>query len=161
MVALSTADSNKWLLLKEGHLERQTPEVITSSNYQLLGSIRQRQRRLTGAQVVEMAAKYQTGATVYELAAEFGCHRATVASRLKKAGIVMRFQSPGAEDIESMVSLYKDGSSFQEIGEQLRFCANTVRSCLRDRRIQVCDTHGRDRYSFEASEVALPSTADY
>jgi hypothetical protein len=30
-VALSTADSNKWLLLKEGYLERQTPEVIESA----------------------------------------------------------------------------------------------------------------------------------
>ncbi len=58
-MALSTADSNKWLLLKEGHLEKQAPEVITSSDYRLNGSIRQRQRRLTEAQVGEMAAKYK------------------------------------------------------------------------------------------------------
>ncbi len=36
-------------------------------------------RRLTEARVAEMTAKYKAGATVYELAAEFGCHRATVA----------------------------------------------------------------------------------
>ena len=89
-MALSTADSNKWLLLKEGHLEKQAPEVITSFDYRLNGSIRQRQRRLTEAQVVEIATKYVAGATVYELAAELGCHRTTVAERLKKAGIVMR-----------------------------------------------------------------------
>jgi hypothetical protein len=89
-VALSTADSNKWLLLKEGHLEKQAPEVITSSDYRLNGPISQRQRRLTGAQVAEMAAKYEEGATVYELAVEFGCHRATVAERLKKVGVAMR-----------------------------------------------------------------------
>ena len=41
-----------------------------------------------------MAAKYEAGATVYELAAEFDCHRTTVAERLKKAGIEMRLQSP-------------------------------------------------------------------
>ena len=104
-MALSTADSNKWLLLKEGHLEKQAPEVITSSDYRLNGSIRQRQRRLTEAQVVEMAAKYEEGATVYELAAEFGCHRATVAERLKKAGIAMRLQSPTPEDIDSMANI--------------------------------------------------------
>jgi transposase-like protein len=134
-VALSTADSNKWLLLKEGHLERQTPEVITSSDYQLLGSIRQRQRRLTEAQVVEMAAKYEAGATVYELAAEFGCHRTTIAKRLKKAGIVMRGQSPAPEDIDSMVRLYTTGLSFQEVGKQLGFCANTVSNWLREQGI--------------------------
>jgi DNA invertase Pin-like site-specific DNA recombinase len=100
-VALSTADTNKWLLLIEGRLEGQTPENNTSSDYQLVGPIRQRQRRLTKVQVVEIAAKYQAGATVYKLAAEFGCHRTTVAERLKKAGIVMRGQSPKSGAIKS------------------------------------------------------------
>ena len=100
-VALSTADTNKWLLLIEGRLEGQTPENNTSSDYQLVGPIRQRQRRLTKVQVVEIAAKYQAGATVYKLAAEFGCHRTTEAERLKKAGIVMRGQSPKSGAIKS------------------------------------------------------------
>src|ERR1039458_2488264 len=101
-VALSTADSNKWLLLIEDHPERQTPEDITSSDYELLGPIRQRQRRLTKASVIEMAVRYEEGASVYDLATEFGCHRTTVAERLKKLGIVMRLQSPGAVTIDSM-----------------------------------------------------------
>jgi predicted transcriptional regulator len=132
-VALSTADSNKWLLLKEGHLEKQAPEVITSSDYRLNGSIRQRQRRLTGAQVAEMATKYEAGATVYELAAEFGCHRATVAERLKKAGIAMRLQPPEAVVTDSMESLHQSGLSYPEIGKQLGYSANTVRKYLRER----------------------------
>ena len=131
-MALSTADSNKWLFLKEGHLERQTPEVITSSDYRLLGPIRQRQRRLTEAQTVEMAAKYEAGATVYELAAEFGCHRTTVAERLKRVGIAMRLQSPGTVDIQSMETLYESGLSYPEIGRQLGYAANTVRNYLRE-----------------------------
>ena len=144
-MALSTADSNKWLLLKEGHLEKKAPEVITSSDYRLNGSIRQRQRRLTEAEAVEMAAKCQAGATVYELAAEFGCHRATVAERLKKTGIVMRGQSPRPEEIESMANLVALGLSPQSVGKQLGFCANTVRNCLREREIEALDTHGRGR----------------
>jgi len=86
-------------------LERQTTEDITSSDYQLLGPIRQRQRRLTGAQVSELAERYKEGATVYELAAEFGCNRTTIAERLKKAGIPMRRQSPTSEAIDSMLRL--------------------------------------------------------
>jgi lambda repressor-like predicted transcriptional regulator len=129
-VALSTADSNKWLLLKEGHLEKKAPEVITSSDYRLNGSIRQRQRRLTEAEAVEMAAKCQAGATVYELAAEFDCHRTTVAARLKNAGITLRYQSPTSEDIDSMARLYESGLSLIEVGRKLGFCANTVRTCL-------------------------------
>ena len=65
-VALSTADSNERVLRKEGHLEKQASEVVTSSDYRLDGSIRLRQRLLTGAQVDEMAAKYDTGTTLYE-----------------------------------------------------------------------------------------------
>jgi transposase-like protein len=62
--------------------------------------------RLTKAQVAQMATKYQAGATVCELAAEFGCHRTTVAARLKKAGVALRCQSPTAEAVDSMVRLY-------------------------------------------------------
>lgn len=132
-VARSTADSNKWVLLKEGHLARQTPEVITFSDYRLLGPIRQRQRRLTEAQTVEMAAKYEEGATVYELAAEFGCHRTTVAERLKKAGVVLRGQRPTPEAIDSMAHLIASGLSPHAVGKQLGICANTARNCLRER----------------------------
>lgn len=92
-----------------------------------------------------MSARYEAGATVYELAAEFGCHRTTVAERLKKSGVAMRLQPPSPEAIDSMVHLYLSGLSHLVVGKQLDFCANTVRDCLRGRRIQSRDTHGRDR----------------
>ncbi len=83
----------------------------------------------------KMVARYKGGATVYELAAEFGCHRTTVAERLKKLEIVMRGQSPTPEAVDSMVRLHSSGLSPLEVGKQLGFCANTVRNCLRGRRI--------------------------
>jgi hypothetical protein len=52
-----------------------------------------------------MSTKDESGATVYELAAEFGCRRATVVSRLEKAGIAMRFQSPGAVVTDAIQTL--------------------------------------------------------
>ena len=82
---------------------------------------------------------------MYDLAAEFGCHRTTVAELLKKAGISMRGQSPASEAIDSMERLYASGLSLLEVGKQLGFCANTMRNCLRGRQFQVRDTHGRDR----------------
>lgn len=140
-MALSTADTNKWLTLLENRFERPTPEDHASSDYELLGPISQRQRRLTKAQVTEMAARYQEGATVYELAAEFDCNRTTVASRLKKAGVAMRLQSPTSETVDSMVRLYESGLSSLEVGKQLGFCANTVRACLRERQVPAHDKH--------------------
>ena len=140
LVALSTADTNKWLTLVEARLDRHTPESHISSDYQLLGPISQRQRRLTEAQIIEMAARYQEGATVYELAAEFDCNRTTVAARLKRAGIAMRGQSPTSETVDSMMRLHESGLSPLEVGKQLGFCANTVRACLRKRQVPAPDT---------------------
>jgi len=89
-----------------------------------------------------MAARYQVGATVYELAAEFGCHRATIAVRLKKVGIAMRRQSPTSESIDAIVRLYASELPLQEVGTQLGFCANMVRTCLQSRQVR---THGRTK----------------
>jgi DNA-directed RNA polymerase specialized sigma24 family protein len=77
-----------------------------------------------------MTEKYKAGATVYELAAEFGCHRATVAERLKKAEITMRGQFPAPEAIDPMVGLYTSGFSLLEVGKQLGFSADAVRNYL-------------------------------
>jgi len=140
-VDLSTADSNKWLILLGSRLKCQKPDDSTDSDYRLNGTIRQRQRRLTEFQMVEMAEKYEAGSTVYELATEFGCHRTTVSARLKKAGIVMRGQSPTPEVIDSMVRLYGTGLSPLDIGDEFGFCTNTVRNCLRKRQEEIFGKH--------------------
>jgi DNA-binding NtrC family response regulator len=90
LVALSTADANKWSAVIEGCREPSPASGHAAPDNQRSGPIRQRQRLLTEAQVADMAVRYERGATVYELAAEFGCHRTTVAERLKKLGIRLR-----------------------------------------------------------------------
>ena len=128
---LSTADSNKWLTLLKARLEGQKQGDSTASDYQVLGPIIQRQRRLTPAQVIEMVRRYEEGSTVYELATEFCCHRTTVSARLKKAGVSLRLRSPRANEIEVMALLYESGHSTQEIARQLGFCENTIRISMR------------------------------
>ena len=64
MVALSTADTNKWVSLMELWTEPPAPKGRASTDYELLGPIRQRQRRLTKAQMIELAARYEERATV-------------------------------------------------------------------------------------------------
>ena len=114
-MALSTADTNKWAtLLNRGDL---TPESeVTNVDYERTGPIRQRQRRLSETQALIMADKYQNGATVYQLALEFGISRHTVSGRLKKVGVTMRQQSPESELIDEMAGLYESGLSLAEVG---------------------------------------------
>jgi predicted DNA-binding protein YlxM (UPF0122 family) len=91
-----------------------------------VGPIRQQQRRLTEAQTLELVDRYESGATVYELAKEFRYSRQTVSERLKKAGVTLRHQSPTLEVVDAMVRLYLSEPSLVEVGKQLGFCANTV-----------------------------------
>lgn len=144
VVAMSTADTDKWSVL----LNRGTPTYkseVTNVDCERAGPIRQRQRRLSETQALLMADKYQSGATVYQLAKEFGISRHTVSERLKKVGVAMRQQSPSSELIGSMVGLYESGLSLAEVGARTGTSPGTVRRYLLIAGVQMRDSHGRQR----------------
>lgn len=84
-----------------------------------------------------MVERYLDGGTVYELAAEFGIDRSTVANRLKQAGVTMRRQPPTDGMIEEMVRLYETGASLVRVGERIGVNAATVANHLRKRDIAM------------------------
>ena len=142
-MALSTADTNKWAtLLNRGDA---TPESqVASFDYERTGPIRQRQKRLSGAQALLVGEKYAEGATVYQLADEFGICRSTVSEWLKRLAIPIRGQSVTRETVDSMVSLYKSGFSLDEVSQRIGISAGTVHNHLKKRGIQMRDSHGRE-----------------
>ena len=89
--------------------------------------------------------RYSEGATIYQLAKEFGICRNTVSERLKKTGITMRRHSPGSELINSMVGLYVSGLSLAEVGDLVGTSPGTVHRYLLIRGVQMRDSHGRKR----------------
>jgi lambda repressor-like predicted transcriptional regulator len=144
LVALSTADTNKWsTLLEKRH--RISELKVTAVEYERTGPILQRQRRLTDTQALMLGDRYSEGATVYELAKEFDIRRATVSERLKKVGVSMRCQPPGNELINSMVGLYESGLSLAAVGDRVGTSARTVHRYLLIRGVQMRDFHGRKR----------------
>lgn len=145
MVALSTADTNKWSLLLKDRSSWPAPEGPASPEYEPFGPIRQRQRRLSNGDVEKLVSRYLGGATVYELAAEFDMSRSTVSNRLKRAGIALRLGSPTQETIDEIVRLYNGGASLAVVGKQVGFAPGTVHRHLRDRGILTRDTHGSER----------------
>lgn len=61
-VSCFTADTNKWSkLLEKSH--RSSELKVTTDEYERTGPILKRQRQLTKTKVIEMAARYEEGAT--------------------------------------------------------------------------------------------------
>ena len=107
--------------------------------------LRRRNLRLTSSQLATLAVRYQAGATVYELANEFGIHRTTISRYLKKAGTVLRLSSPNKGEVDKMVRLYTSGLSLGRVGELVGFNASTVQRYLIQRGIRTRDCHSVDR----------------
>lgn len=95
------------------------------------------QPRLSDGKVGEIVKAYEAGRTVYELAAEYGCHRVTISAALKRQGVVLRRTSPTPEQIDEMVHLYETGHSLAKVGDRLGFNATTILTHLRERGVQT------------------------
>ncbi|MCA4997286.1 helix-turn-helix domain containing protein [Tsukamurella tyrosinosolvens] len=100
---------------------------------------------VSAEQVSGMVARYKAGATVYDLAEEFGINRRTVSHRLKQAGIPLRRQPPTPDCIADMIRLYESGQSLAKVGGVVGFAAQTVANHLTAAGIVLRDPHGRER----------------
>lgn len=100
-------------------------------------------RQLDEAQVRGLIAGYEEGATVYELGARFGIERRTVSVVLKRNGVKMHRQGLTNEQIDEAVRLYESGQSLAAVGKRLGVSARTAQRRLRERCVQIRDTHGR------------------
>jgi len=96
-----------------------------------------RAKWLNAAEMARLVEHYEAGATVYELAAEFGIHRTIISQRLKGAGVEMRFTPLTKEQTEAAVALYETGLSLADVGWQLGFNSSTIHRALRQRGVNM------------------------
>jgi DNA-binding CsgD family transcriptional regulator len=92
---------------------------------------RQAQRRLTAEQARQLAAEYEGGASMKELAAQWSLHRTTVAVQLRQAGVQLRRQGVPEASLDEAICLYNDGWSCQRLAERYGCDAETVRQALK------------------------------
>lgn len=119
---------------------------LTGQTRQRAGrTVSKRARSLSVTEVERLTRRYQGGATVYELATEFGIDLRTVAIRLKAAGVSMRHQPPKATMIDEMVLLYTSGLSLVRVGDKVGVNAATVANHLRDRGVEMRPAKRRHR----------------
>lgn len=142
LVVLSDADSNLWApLLEQTSLAKaglaRLPEGARIAD---LDTAERRQRphaKLSDDQVDEMIALYRDGATVYELANQFGCHRQTVSRWLRSRGVHMRLTGMTPEQVEEAQLLYESGMTLKAVGQAIGVSRNHIRDHLVDAGVRL------------------------
>lgn len=107
--------------------------------------VRQQQTRLTREEVEQVVAGFHSGASVRELAARFNCHRVTVASMLRDAGIQLGAVPLTNQQVDDAVRLYGTGLSLAQIATGLGCGPNTILTKLRQRTVAIRNRHGHSR----------------
>ncbi len=108
--------------------------------------------------MARLVEHYKSGATVYELAVEFGVHRTIISQRLKGAGVQMRLQPLTEQQVETALTLYATGLSLADVGRQLGVNASTVYQAFRQRYVEIRTPwdHPRKR----SADIGYPSRSD-
>jgi IS30 family transposase len=103
------------------------------------------QNRLTDTEIDQAIAGYQAGATLRQLAAQFGVSRHTVGKHLKARGIQLRLSSLTSAEVQEAIRLYRQGLSLARVGERLGRDDSLIHLTLKRAGIQCRDNHGRKR----------------
>jgi transposase-like protein len=87
-------------------------------------------RQLRPHELDELEATYRAGATVYQLAEQFGIERRTVGKHLRAHGVDTTPPALRPDDVLRAVELYREGWSLARIGQKFGAAADTVRKRL-------------------------------
>lgn len=87
-------------------------------------------KRFSAEDRASLVKDYICGLGASALAAKYDCHRGTVHSIIKAAGVKQRGGSPSSELVGRMVKLYEEGETLSSVGESVGYSANTVKHHL-------------------------------
>ena len=100
-------------------------KMVTKSDVRKL----QRQVRLPDAAVSQLARDYSAGATVTELAKQFGIHRTTVMDHLRRQGVPKQGRRLSHEQIRQAKYMRNMGMSYEAIGRAFGVDGETIKRC--------------------------------
>ncbi len=91
------------------------------------------QRLLSPADIDDLVNAYRAGATISQLAAEFGIHRTTVTGHLDRHGVPRRSEQTAWDDdiLREAAELYATGLSLADLAHQFGVDAQTVANRFR------------------------------
>ena len=128
----------------------QVTSEITDTSYDpnyIVTEIRQQQKDLSDDEIRQIAERYTAGASIYELADEFGCHRGTISRHLKQQGITVSNKVTDRPAlVERVLTMYTDGMHAKQIGAELGITPKSVSKILHDNDVRI-------RHSTEYAKV--------
>jgi DNA-binding CsgD family transcriptional regulator len=87
-------------------------------------------RRLRTTDIAQLVDAYPRGATLKELAEEYGIHLTTVSAILERVQVRRRGRPLSSIDIEEAIRMYQSGQSLSVVSSQFRVSADTIRHHL-------------------------------
>jgi len=102
------------------------------------------QRRLSPPDIDDLIAAYQAGATISQLAADYGVHRTTVAEHLDRHGVPRHHERTAwdADILNEAAELYATGLSLAGVAHQFGIDAQTVANRFRRAGVAVRPRRG-------------------
>lgn len=102
------------------------------------------QRRLSPTDVNDLIEAYQAGATISQLALDFGVQRTTVTAHLDHHGVPRHREHMAWDDrtLDEAAELYAAGRSLADVGEQFGIDAQTVANRFRRAGVAVRPRRG-------------------
>jgi AraC-like DNA-binding protein len=116
--------SNRQKLPKRLHDVRS--EAIFHVRARAAPAMRQSQHRLDGAAIAQLVESYLSGSAIRDLAGEFGVHRTTVTTLLRREHVELRQAGLNQGRVEEACQLYRDGWSVARLGERFGVDGTTV-----------------------------------
>ena len=93
--------------------------------------------------IVGIVAGYKDGRNTIRLAAQFNVNRRTISEVLNREGVARRVRPLTERQIDQAVILYEAGLSLAKVGRVIGARPRTIQLRLRERGVQMRDTHGR------------------
>lgn len=146
MVDLSQLYSNHTTLWEYVNKVKSTPDNTTESDdtkypypkEKAIRSITQHQKRLSKLEIQAICERYQNGASIYKLAADFGCHRRTISDTLKRNGVEVSHQATKKPElVKKIIELYAKMKTPKEVGAIVGITGDTVRTILKENGIHI------------------------
>lgn len=104
---------------------------MVDSRGRMVRAVGMTQTFLSPAQVDELVAMYEAGATLVKLGERFSIHRRTVAAHLVRRSIPIGRRGLDERHLAEAVELYVNGLTLLEVGRRFSVSQQAVRSALR------------------------------